>query len=104
MDRLVKKVNLPILGEMYVANVEDINLEGMQALQGPLKKLHDYEEEEGKGLLLHLPCKVGDVVYEPRKDLGIISGSDIFYKWMIIDGVYSNLDGFSQEDVGKKYF
>ena len=36
------------------------------------KKLAEYEDLEEKGLLLRLPCKVGDKVYEPRPDRGFI--------------------------------
>ena len=63
MGRLVEKVNLPIYGEMYVACVEDVSMESMQALQEPLKKLYEYEQEEEQGKLAHLPCKIGDTVY-----------------------------------------
>lgn len=32
-----------------------------------LKKLADYEDAEEQGLLLRLPCKVGDIVYKVNK-------------------------------------
>lgn len=32
-----------------------------------LKKLADYEDTEEQGLLLRLPCKVGDIVYKVNK-------------------------------------
>lgn len=32
-----------------------------------LQKLADYEDLEEQGLLLKLPCKVGDVIYEVDK-------------------------------------
>lgn len=63
MSRLVEKVNLPLYGEMYVACAGDVSLETMQALQEPLKKLYDYEQEEEQGLFIHLPCKLGYVPY-----------------------------------------
>lgn len=31
-----------------------------------MEKLADYEDEEGNGMLIHLPCRVGDTVYEIR--------------------------------------
>lgn len=78
------------------------------------KKLAEYEDTEEHGLLLRLPCKVGDTVYEPRPDRGFISvyeitlitisGTNIFYKWMLVDGIYSNLDGFSNDKIGKTVF
>lgn len=30
----------------------------------PTEKLADYEDAEEQGLLLRLPCKVGDIIYE----------------------------------------
>ena len=33
MERLVKKVDLPIFGEMYIANADEVSLEATQALQ-----------------------------------------------------------------------
>lgn len=48
MRRLVEKVNLPFYGVMYVTCSEDVSIETMQALQEPLKKLYEYEEEEQK--------------------------------------------------------
>lgn len=56
MSRLVEKVNLPVYGEMYVACAEDASMESMQALQEPLKKLYEYEQEEERGVLLRMPC------------------------------------------------
>lgn len=107
MDRLVKKVNLPILGEMYVANVEDINLEGMQALQEPLKRLYDYEEKEEKGLLLHLPCRVGDVVYEVVKGCSHPTDCRSDCKFCLNDQAYVTSTEFTIDmltEVGKTIF
>lgn len=78
------------------------------------ERLGAYEDLEEQGLLIRLPCKVGDTVYEPRPDRGFISvyeitsitisGTNIFYKWMLVDGIYSNLDGFSNDKIGKTVF
>lgn len=35
----------------------------------PTEKLTDYEDAEEKGLLLRLPCKVGDTVYTLHKNI-----------------------------------
>mgnify|MGYP000434098657 CR=1 FL=1 len=37
-----------------------------------LKKLADYEDLEGQGMLIKLPCKVGDVVYAYCNEFGIL--------------------------------
>ena len=83
-------------------------------IEKAIRKLAKYEDLEEQGLLIRLPCKVGDTVYEPRPDRGFISvyeitlitisGTNIFYKWMLIDGIYSNLDGFSNDKIGKTVF
>ena len=38
-----------------------------------INKLTDYENKEEKGLLLKLPCKVGDTVYAYCSEFGILS-------------------------------
>jgi len=46
-----------------IALVDNLSIEDCMAIQEPLKKLHDYEIAEEQGLLLRLPCKVGDMLY-----------------------------------------
>lgn len=60
-----------------------------------------------------LPCKVGDTVYELNKR-GFISTYKITsivlmtgsrnYNWELIDGIYSNLNGFNEGAIGKCVF
>ena len=95
MSRLVEKINLPIYGEMYVACVEDVSMEAMQALQEPLKKLYEYEQEEEKGFLAHLPCKLGDVTYyvspkyiDGNKEFEIVKDSPVSSINIKEDGIY----------------
>ena len=40
-----------------------LNEDNCQCLQEVLSKLADYEDKEEQGLLIELPCKVGDTVY-----------------------------------------
>jgi hypothetical protein len=74
-----------------------------------------WAEAEQDGRLVVLPCKVGDVVYEPRKDRGIISEYEIteiiinkygvsFFRWNLKEGIYSHLGGFPVECLGKTVF
>lgn len=92
MGRLVKKVDLPVYGEMYIACVDDVSIETMQALQEPLKKLYEYEQEEEQGKLAHLPCKLGDVSYWVNEKCGgekeIKSGNPIIAIVIAEDGIY----------------
>ena len=112
MSRMVEKVNLPIYGEMYVACVEDVSVESMQALQEPLKKLYEYEQEEENGTLVHLPCKLGDVPYwisdgdgnKNEKGLFIMEDEPITAIVIKSDGIYiSTGKDTSNYKIGSRY-
>lgn len=47
-----------------ISLVDNLSIEDCMAIQEPLNKLHEYEIAEEKGLLLRLPCKVGDTVWD----------------------------------------
>ena len=76
------------------------------------EKLAEYEDLEEQGLLVRLPCKVGDTVYVPTRnfisELRIIMISvdmhGIYFGWKLNSGIYSNLDGFSINKLGKTVF
>ena len=78
-------------------------------------KLKLYEDLEEHGLLLRLPCKVGDTVYEVQELRGhiqlyevtsiSISKNNILFWWEIKDGgIYSNTTGFTVYAIGKTVF
>lgn len=79
-----------------------------------LRKLADYEDLEEQGLLVRLPCKVGDTVYVPTRnfisELRIVlisvdtSDGAMYFSWMLNNGIYPNLDGFSGHELGKTVF
>ena len=80
-----------------------------------LKKLCDYEDLEEHGLLVRLPCKVGDTVYVPTRNFiselritmaSINSRGKLYFSWVLDDdrGIYPNLDGFSVYELGKTVF
>ena len=80
-----------------------------------LKKLCDYEDLEEQGLLVRLPCKVGDTVYVPTRNFiselritmaSINSRGKLYFSWVLDDdrGIYPNLDGFSGYELGKTVF
>ena len=72
------------------------------------------EDLEEQGVLLCMPCKVGDTVYEPRPDRGVIFeyvitsveiyDDGMFFNWKLKEGIYSNLKGFSDFRIGKIVF
>lgn len=111
MNRMVEKVDLPVYGEMYVACAEDVSMEAMQALQEPLKKLYEYEQEEENGRLAHLPCRLGDDFYwitDEDPDTGtkreVMIGGKIKGITVTEDGFYiANEDGF-MDKIGSRYF
>lgn len=77
-----------------------------------LEELKSYKEAEEQGLLVRLPCKVGDTVYVPTRnfisELRIIMISvdmhGTYFRWMLNSGIYPNLDGFSRSKLGKTVF
>ena len=79
-----------------------------------LDKLATYEDLEEQGLLVRLPCKVGDTVYVPTRNfiselritLVSVDTNDMamYFSWLLNSGIYPNLDGFSGYDLGKTVF
>lgn len=77
-----------------------------------LKELKSYKEAEEQGLLVRLPCKVGDTVYVPTRNFIsefriIMISVDMhgtYFRWMLNSGIYPNLDGFSGNKLGKTVF
>jgi hypothetical protein len=77
-----------------------------------LKELKSYKDAEEQGLLVRLPCKVGDTVYVPTRnfisELRIIMISvdmhGAYFRWMLNSGIYPNLDGFSGSELNKTVF
>lgn len=78
------------------------------------KKLAKYEDAEEHELLVMLPCKVGDTVYNIIPSRKIISTlkvkvvlvyeNEYFFEWELIDGIYDNLRGFGDWEIGKTVF
>lgn len=78
------------------------------------KKLAEYEQLEEQGLLVRLPCKVGDTVYVPTRNfvselrITLVSVDTnemaMYFSWLLNSGIYPNLDGFSGYELGKTVF
>lgn len=83
-----------------------------KTVENMIKKLATYEDLEEQGLLVRLPCKVGDTVYVPTRnfisELRIIMISvdmhGTYFGWRLNSGIYPNLDGFSGSKLGKTVF
>lgn len=112
MDRLTKKYNgKNIVKSGHIAMV--FNNETGNRFEGEaIDKLAAYEDAEEQGLLLRLPCKVGDTVYVPTRNfvselriiLISIERDNIFFHWRLNTGIYPNLDGFTSSYIGKMVF
>ena len=81
-------------------------------LEKVLEKLATYEDLEEQGLLVRLPCKVGDTVYVPTRNfvselritMVSVDMHGAYFSWMLNSGIYPNLDGFSKSKLGKTVF
>lgn len=83
-----------------------------KTVKNMIKKLATYEDLEEQGLLVRLPCKVGDTVYVPNRVL--VSEFKItaifcdilgtFFYWLFYCGIYERTIGFSERDIGKTVF
>lgn len=78
MERLTRRLNnnkiVAIKGDScnYSANSFDCQLsEGRKRLRTALEKLADYEDLEEQGLLVRLPCKVGDTVWVVTSQINV---------------------------------
>lgn len=106
------------MSQMYQAKCEEINKLKSESLTGLelaqiWATLDHYKKLEEQGRLIELPCKVGDTVYEPNKrgfistykitSIVVMTGSRN-YNWELIEGIYSNLNGFNEYALGKSVF
>ena len=83
-------------------------------LEKALEKLADYEDLEEQGLLVRLPCKVGDTVYVPTRNfvselritLVSVDTNDMtmYFSWLLNIGIYPDPDGFFGRELGKTVF
>lgn len=79
----------------------------------PLERAQELAQVEKDGRLIVLPCKVGDTVYEANKRGFVstykvisvhISDCSVLIGWELMDGIYSNLNGFEVSALGKTVF
>lgn len=89
-------------------NEDDMN----NIIRNLRNKLFIYEELEEQGLLLHIPCKVGDTVYTITRNF--ISeyivcriekyNEELFFDWICKKGIYINCKGFAEYEIGETVF
>lgn len=102
----------------YLAEHSEIELDKPSKARlltdGSVDKWLRWKGLDEKGRLFEKPCNIGDTLYEPRPDRGIISeyavqsitdfGNEIFIGWRLNSGIYSTLDGVFAKEIGKSVF
>lgn len=77
-----------------------------------LKHIQELIDAEEQGLLLKLPCKVGDVVYQITRDIVsefriktfVCDNKTFFFHWECVKGIYKNVVGFHSSRIGVDVF
>ena len=111
MERLTKRIGNSIVYSELNSNNSDGCYEIMNNC---LHKLADYEDVEEQGLLLRLPCKVGDTVWYIDKDDDdyplefIITKIDVeendYLRYYAREKDNCGKIGFIKDDIGKTLF
>ncbi len=112
MERLTRKLSD---GTAYTGAVMDADIAGVNYptyIGKAVDKLAAYEDAEEQGLLLRLPCKVGDTVYVPTRnfisELRITEvtcdRNGTYLRWVLLSGIYPNLNGFAGRKIGNEVF
>lgn len=109
MERLTKRIG----NFIAYSDFNDNNSDGCyEMMDNCLQKLAEYEDLEEQGLLLKLPCKIGDMVYSITRNFiseyMICSiekyNEGFFFNWRCEKGIYINVRGFTDYDIGKTVF
>lgn len=97
-----------------MATVKDCEKENMERLTSNKSASDMSMFELAHNSCIKLPCKVGDTVYEANADRNIVSEFEVIsiviysysiqFNWQLIDGIYKNVVGFSDFDIGKTVF
>ena len=103
MERLVEEVYT------FKGKVEDCENDYFISVQ---EKLREYEGLEKQGLLLRLPLKIGDTVYAVTRDFISeyticsieVYNEGLFFNWKCEKGMYINIRGFTNHQIGKDVF
>lgn len=132
MERLTLEEAIAHAKEVAEKNYRSVNFESIDSINDDIKancvkcaeeheqlaewleELKSYKDLEEQGLLVRLPCKVGDTVYVPTRNfvselritLVSIDTNDMamYFSWLLNSGIYPNLDGFSGYELGKTVF
>lgn len=109
-NRINKEKNTIIIPNSFISSNDCADKYGQVTKW--LEELKSYKDLEKQGLLVRLPCKVGDTVYVPTRVL--VSEFKIpaifcdihgtYFYWLFYCGIYERTSGFSERDIGKTVF
>lgn len=105
-------IGCPHHQDTYGCCFEDGELYWLKDVAELLEELKSYKDLEEHGLLVRLPCKVGDIVYVPTRNfvselritMVSVNMYEAYFSWTLNRGIYPNLDGFSKSKLGKSVF
>lgn len=108
-----------VLKTLYVCNGTEPTPHYTNCEEGycVMEKLLNYEKLEENGHLLQLPCIIGDTVFEVQEirkriqpmiitAIHIEHNNSLFFDWKLknSEGVYQNIKGFSNYQIGRDVF
>lgn len=116
-DEKLNGISLIELADAYISIMEkktgEKHSRGRLLTNADADKWDEYKNAEKKGLLLRLPCKVGDRLYQPTGDIvsefivGCIEVStchNLFFHTTLVKGVNMTGEIFSEDEIGKTVF
>lgn len=114
MERLTKVTSCPNGTKIYdISNkLFGLNTSRADKTRMILEKLAEYEDLEEQGGIIKLPCKIGDTVYVPTRNFiselritEVVCNRDGTYlRWVLLSGIYPNLNGFVGRKIGNEVF
>lgn len=104
MERLTERNPLWIDDEMWERACEP----DCEEIDAVYRKLKDYEDAEEQGLLLRLPCKVGDTLYRVNKGAKepviMMRVIQLYIKQIHKDGTVMRIDAINDADMGESCY
>ena len=110
----MKRLTIPFIDYTKPGVVDEMRL---ATLSAAMSKLSIYEDAEEQGRMAVMPCKVGDTIYAPTRNIVstfrvtqiVFSGADepsIWVNWKLIDGITGTfrIDGIDARHIGKRVF
>ena len=108
------RITVPFINYSEIGVVENMSL---GTLAAALVKLKRYEDAEDHGLLVNLPCNVGDTLYAPTRNFvsefrvrqfnyGGYNKPYLWVEWYLTKGITGNfrIDGIGASEIGKTVF